>query len=494
MGVLGSILLDPDKVLPFCIKKQIQRNTFSLKHNQSIYTTILEMDRTSCPIDTLTLADRLQKTGKLDKIGGLAYLNSLLDATPTAAHAEYYVDLILEKQSKRKLSDLSDTIKTVSENGHTIHESIDFIQQQIDSIRPIDQSLAVRSLTDFAGMDIDPTKTLLGNRFLCREGGMLFVGPSGVGKSSASVQQDILWAMGQPAFGISPAQPLRVTTVQAENDDGDLTEMARGIMSGLELTDEQKEIVKQNTFYISEKSKTAKGLIAFLESVLHQTKPDILRLDPLQSYIGGDTSDPEVVSNFVHVGLNPLLQKYQCACIVNHHTPKTNNRDTSKYKSSDWQYAGAGSAVLTNWARAIMIVDPCKDNPHLFRFIAAKRGWRVDWKDENDAQTIFQYFKHAREDGIIFWQDAGADEITMSTTAPKTKFDLIDLVPATESIAKDELIAKAKLEGIGRDKARKLINELLEEKSLFLWKIPRPGTNPRLDLARTEQPEPELSI
>jgi len=61
---------------------------------------------------------------------------------------------------------------------------------------------------------------LLGNRFLCVEGGMLFVGPSGIGKSSASIQQDILWALGRPAFGIKPARPLRILTIQAENMTG----------------------------------------------------------------------------------------------------------------------------------------------------------------------------------------------------------------------------------------------------------------------------------
>ena len=66
-----------------------------------------------------------------------------------------------------------------------------------------------RPLIDFGDTPPDPSKTLLGRRFLCREGGMLFVGPSGIGKTSASVQQDLLWSIGQPAFGIVPRSPLR---------------------------------------------------------------------------------------------------------------------------------------------------------------------------------------------------------------------------------------------------------------------------------------------
>jgi hypothetical protein len=45
------------------------------------------------------------------------------------------------------------------------------------------------------------SKPTFGNRFLCVEGGLLFVGPSGIGKSSAGMQQDICWALGRPADG-----------------------------------------------------------------------------------------------------------------------------------------------------------------------------------------------------------------------------------------------------------------------------------------------------
>jgi hypothetical protein len=97
----------------------------------------------------------------------------------------------------------------------------------------------VRPLVDFGEMPPDPGKTLLGNRFLCREGGMLFVGPSGIGKTSAGVQQDLLWSIGLPAFGIVPAGPLKILTIQAEDDDGDLSEIVSGVRAGLQLGPEQ---------------------------------------------------------------------------------------------------------------------------------------------------------------------------------------------------------------------------------------------------------------
>lgn len=103
MGVLGSILLDSQKVFDFCVEKQIDVESFYLRHHQLIYDAMREMSRSLRPIDILTLADRLKSQGKLDEIGGIAYLNRLLDSTPTAAHAEYYIDLVRQQHLLRRI-------------------------------------------------------------------------------------------------------------------------------------------------------------------------------------------------------------------------------------------------------------------------------------------------------------------------------------------------------------------------------------------------------
>ena len=78
--------------------------------------------------------------------------------------------------------------------------------------------------------------------------GMLFVGPSGIGKTSASIQQDLLWSTGQPAFGIAPSGPLRILAIQAEDDDGDLSEIVSGVKAGLRFTPEQYEQSRKIAF------------------------------------------------------------------------------------------------------------------------------------------------------------------------------------------------------------------------------------------------------
>ncbi len=104
-GVLGSILLDADRVLDFCAIRKIRPESFYIKQHQIIYAAIEQMAREGRQVDCLTLAERLDVAGRLREIGGVDYLTRLMDTTPTAAHAEYYLDLVRDKQILRVIVD-----------------------------------------------------------------------------------------------------------------------------------------------------------------------------------------------------------------------------------------------------------------------------------------------------------------------------------------------------------------------------------------------------
>ncbi len=128
-GVLGSILLDWQKVLDFCVEKQLAPESFYLPPHQAIFETMLEMSRDGRPIDVLTLGERLNAAGRLEEVGGVTFLNQLLDATPTAAHAEYYVDIVRQHHLLRRIVDCS----RASENTcYTSEESADTVLAKVE--------------------------------------------------------------------------------------------------------------------------------------------------------------------------------------------------------------------------------------------------------------------------------------------------------------------------------------------------------------------------
>lgn len=96
-GVLGSVLLDGEQILDLCVERQLTPESFHIPAHRLIFETMLAMSRESRPIDLLTVSERLQSAGLLDRVGGPTSLDRLVDATPTAAHAEYYIGIVRDK-------------------------------------------------------------------------------------------------------------------------------------------------------------------------------------------------------------------------------------------------------------------------------------------------------------------------------------------------------------------------------------------------------------
>src|SRR5689334_22368894 len=159
----------------------------------------------------------------------------------------------------------------------------------------------------------DPNE-LLRHRYLCRGGGLLLVGPTGIGKSSWSMQAMILWAIGKPMFGIVPTKPLKSLLIQAENDEGDVAEMRDGVMAGLNLTGEERRIAMENIIVAREDSRTGMAFfIAAVRPLLEQHRPDLLWIDPALAYLGGEAGSQKEVGGFLRNMLNPLLREFDCA-------------------------------------------------------------------------------------------------------------------------------------------------------------------------------------
>jgi hypothetical protein len=344
-----------------------------------------------------------------------------------------------------------------------------------------------RPLVDIAGAAPDPASTLLGERYLCRGGGLVIVAPSGVGKSTMSIQQDILWGLGRPAFGIAPSKPLKILTIQAENDDGDVYEAAAGTLDGLGISESERKNLREMVFMVHETSRTgAAFFVHVLKPLLREISPDLVRLDPLLAYLGGDPVESPVISRFCRNCLNPLLEEFSCGAVIVHHTPKTTNRQTDKWRPSDWSYSGAGAAELTNWARAMIAIEPTADSKS-YRFIAAKRGQRIGWRDEFSGQPVLDRFFRWAADGI-YW-DAVTDESDVQNLQKsrnsKTPDDLLKVIPATSNrILKEKLIELASERGIGQNKTRNFLKILIEEGKAKEVKEPRSGRRPAIFIAK----------
>jgi len=102
-AVIGSILLEPYRVLPLLLTS-VPADAFYVPAHRTIVETILAMASGGPQaVDTITLSDRLRESGQLEAVGGYGALERMQDATPTAAHAEFYLEIVRQKKVAREL-------------------------------------------------------------------------------------------------------------------------------------------------------------------------------------------------------------------------------------------------------------------------------------------------------------------------------------------------------------------------------------------------------
>jgi replicative DNA helicase len=101
MALLGSVLVD--KEMMATVSEIVRAEDFYASLHETIFAALVALNDRGEPLDKIALAEELRSRGMLDKVGGIAYLSSLMDTVATAASAEYYAKIVREKASLRGL-------------------------------------------------------------------------------------------------------------------------------------------------------------------------------------------------------------------------------------------------------------------------------------------------------------------------------------------------------------------------------------------------------
>lgn len=268
----------------------------------------------------------------------------------------------------------------------------------------------IKRFIDLEAEDADSYNNILGNRFLCRGSCAMFFGYSGVGKSSFITQIIHMWALGKETLGLRPARPLNILLIQAENDEGDLVEMRDGSTHGMIeeglLTAKQAKCAQKFVWTVRISSKCG----AQVGGVLAQMGPgfDLVILDPLFAYLGGDSADQKDVSFFLRNVIDPVISRLNLALLIVHHTNKPPKDGNHGATVADMAYLSAGSAELTNYPRGILALLPTPRSD-VFRLVAAKRGDRLGWGKDLSGKPRRQKIL-AQSDGYICWREMSDSE------------------------------------------------------------------------------------
>ena len=102
-AVLGSILINPEALLD--VAAFLQTEDFFIVRHGWIWEAMQRLHLRREAVDYLTVVEELRNAGRLDEVGGPAYLTYLVNNTPTSIHAEAYGRIVERAALRRRLLD-----------------------------------------------------------------------------------------------------------------------------------------------------------------------------------------------------------------------------------------------------------------------------------------------------------------------------------------------------------------------------------------------------
>ena len=133
-SVIGGLLLENealDKVADI-----LTAEDFYQFDHKTIFQHIAKLIERNRPADIVTVAESLESTAELTQIGGIAYLGSLAQNTPTAANIRRYAEIVRERAIMRKLVTVGSGIaeSAYSPNGRDAQQLLDEAEAKIFQI------------------------------------------------------------------------------------------------------------------------------------------------------------------------------------------------------------------------------------------------------------------------------------------------------------------------------------------------------------------------
>src|SRR5690349_3553740 len=128
-SILGGIILRNDVLSQL---DTIEVEDFYDNRHKVVFQAIRNLEATARPIDVVTLENEIAKAGKLEAIGGVAFLGELTLRVPTADNVVAYAEIVTDKHQARKLMLAAGEIQDKGyEDGLEVRDYLDEAEAKI---------------------------------------------------------------------------------------------------------------------------------------------------------------------------------------------------------------------------------------------------------------------------------------------------------------------------------------------------------------------------
>lgn len=151
-ALLGCMLIDNEILSE--VLDGLDKTDFYQESHQYIISAIKMVFADRKPVDIVTLSDKLESEGNLEKVGGVSYITELTQVTPSAANYKYYLDIVKRDSVNRSLIRAAGEIAEFSRESDDSLKSIQFAEQKVYGISQGSDSSTVKDIRESDGIDM----------------------------------------------------------------------------------------------------------------------------------------------------------------------------------------------------------------------------------------------------------------------------------------------------------------------------------------------------
>ena len=107
-ALIGSLFWSKASLQRGC--EEVEKEMFYLDSNATIFEVIKDLYHSNNPVDANTVTTELVARNILNQVGGVEYLSEIVNSVATGANISYYIDIVLEKFTLRRMIEVATNI------------------------------------------------------------------------------------------------------------------------------------------------------------------------------------------------------------------------------------------------------------------------------------------------------------------------------------------------------------------------------------------------
>ena len=146
-SLIGSAFWSYGALQKVC--EEVTSEVFYLDSHSKIFEVINSLYQDKKPVDASTVTTEIINRGYLVQIGGVEYLNSVIESVATGANVSYYIDTVIEKYTLRRMIEVATKIITnANKKDITVSEAVESAEKSILNISKLRKSSEFREIKE----------------------------------------------------------------------------------------------------------------------------------------------------------------------------------------------------------------------------------------------------------------------------------------------------------------------------------------------------------